>query len=307
MVFNSILQAIGSTPIIKLDKIKPQGGADIYAKAEFLNAGGSIKSRTAYEMVIKALKNGEITSGGGVVEATSGNQGIGLAMVSSKLGLKCVLVMPDSVSQERKKLMELYGATVVLIEDNNDIGKAINECIQRAKLIAREKKYYFCNQFANQNNLLAHYKNTANEIIKDLGTVDGFCAGIGTGGTLTGIGHRLKELNENTLIWAIEPEKGAILSGKKVSSHIQMGIGDGIIPQILNLNVYNKICLVSDKQALFYAKKLAQEEGIACGISSGSNIYGAIKLSKELGKGKKVLTILPDGAERYFSTQLFND
>ncbi len=307
MVFNSILQAIGSTPIIKLDKIKPNGGADIYAKAEFLNAGGSIKSRTAFEMVMQAFEKGEITSGGGVVEATSGNQGIGLAMICAKIGLKCILVMPNSVSSERKKLMELYGATVVLIEDNNDIGKAINECIERAKLIACEKKYYFCNQFANQNNLLAHYKNTANEIIKDLGAVDGFCAGIGTGGTLTGIGNRLKELNENTLIWAIEPEKGAILSGKKVSSHIQMGIGDGIIPQILNLNIYNKICLVSDKQALFYAKKLAKEEGVACGISSGSNIYGAIKLSKELGKGKKVLTILPDGAERYFSTQLFNN
>ena len=257
-------------------------------------------------MVTKALKNGEITSGGGVVEATSGNQGIGLAMVSAKLGLKCVLVMPNSVSSERKKLMELYGATVVLIEDNNDIDKAINDCIQTAKLIAREKNYYFCNQFANQNNLLAHYKNTANEIIKDLGAVDGFCAGIGTGGTLTGIGNRLKELNENTLIWAIEPKNGAILSGKRVTSHIQMGIGDGIIPQILNLNIYNKICLVSDKQALFYAKKLAQEEGIACGISSGSNIYGAIKLSKELGEGKKVLTILPDSAERYFSTALFD-
>ena len=305
MVYNSILEAVGNTPIIKLNSFKAKGMADIYAKAEFLNVGGSIKTRTAFEMIRSGLESGKIKRGGGVVEATSGNQGIGLALVCARLKLKCVLVMPNSVSSERVKLMNLYGASVVLVNDNNDIGKAINECIKTAIKIASDKGYYFCNQFSNHYNLLAHYKNTASEIIKDLGVIHGFCSGIGTGGTITGIGKALKEVNKNIKIWAVEPQNGAILSGKKVKSHIQMGIGDGIIPEILDKNMFEKICLVSDKKAIFYAQKLAKNEGIACGISSGSNIYGAIKLAKELGEGKKVLTILPDSAERYFSTALF--
>ena len=307
MIYDNILQALGHTPIIRLNRMVSPESAEVLVKFEGLNVGGSIKTRTAYNMISKAEREGKIKPDTIIVEPTSGNQGIGLALVGAVKGYRTIIIMPDSVSEERRKLVHHYGAEVILIHDAGDIGACIEECLQTALRMEREKpKVYVPQQFENPNNTKAHKHHTALEILEQVaGTIDGFCSGIGTGGTITGIGEVLKSQNPQMEIWAVEPEHAAILSGGAIGTHLQMGIGDGLIPTILNREIYDDICIVTDEEALQTAKDLSRKEGILCGISSGTNVAAALKLAEKLGPGKTVVTVLPDTAERYFSTPLF--
>ena len=309
VVYNNILEAVGKTPIIRLNKMVDPDSAEILVKMEGLNVGGSIKTRTALNMIEQAEREGLIDKDTIIVEPTSGNQGIGLALVGAVKGYRTVIIMPDSVSVERRKLVRHYGAEVKLIHDFGDIGKCIEECLNTAMKMKEENPHVFVpQQFANINNTLAHKKYTALEIMAQVaGPIHGFCSGIGTGGTLTGIGEVLKAQYPFIEIWAIEPEKAAILAGGTIGTHMQMGIGDGVIPDILNQQIYDEIYVVTDNEAIETSKRLAREEGIMCGISSGTNVAAALKLAKKLGKGKTVVTVLPDTAERYFSTPLFEE
>ncbi len=309
MIYNNVLDAIGHTPMIRLGRMNKPGNAEILVKFEGLNVGGSIKTRTAYNMILAAEQDGKINKNTIIVEPTSGNQGIGLTLVGAVRGYKTVIIMPDSVSEERRKLVRHYGAEVVLIHDDGDIGKCIDQCLQTAlKMAAEDENVFVPQQFANPNNVKAHKHHTALEILEQVaGPIDGFCAGIGTGGTITGIGETLKAQNPDIEIWAVEPEHAAILAGGNIGTHIQMGIGDGIIPDVLNQEIYDDIYIVTDEEALQTAKDLARLEGIMCGISSGTNVAAALKLAEKLGEGKTVVTVLPDTAERYFSTPLFDD
>lgn len=309
MIYNNVLEAIGHTPIIRLNKMVDENSAEVLVKFEGLNVGGSIKTRTAYNMIIEAERQNLINKDTIIVEPTSGNQGIGLALVGAVRGYKTVIIMPDSVSEERRKLVKHYGAEVILIHDDGNIGECIEECLQTALRMAKEDKNVFVpQQFENPANPMAHKNHTALEIMEQVaGHIDGFCSGIGTGGTITGIGEVLKAQYPNIEIWAVEPENAAILAGGDIGTHLQMGIGDGVIPEILNLNIYDDICVITDEEAIQTAKDLAAKEGLMCGISSGTNVCAALKLAKKLGKGKTVVTVLPDTAERYFSTPLFED
>ncbi|MBQ6359983.1 MAG: cysteine synthase A [Lachnospiraceae bacterium] len=307
MVYNNILEAVGHTPMVRLNRMAEPGSARILVKFEGLNVGGSIKTRTALNMIEQAEKEGLIDQDSVIVEPTSGNQGIGLALVGAVKGYRTVIIMPDSVSEERRKLIRHYGAEVVLIHDAGDIGACIQECLDTAlRMKAADPKVFVPQQFENPNNTQAQKQFTANEILDQAdGPIDGFCSGIGTGGTITGIGEILKEANPDMTIWAVEPENAAILAGGSIGTHMQMGIGDGIIPDILNMEIYDEICVITDEEAIDTAKRLANEEGLMCGISSGTNVCAAIKLARKLGEGKTVVTVLPDTAERYFSTPLF--
>ena len=307
MVYNNILEALGNTPMIRLNHINPPTNAEVLVKFEGLNVGGSIKTRTAYQMVKAAEDAGVLGPGSIIVEPTSGNQGIGLALVGAVKGYRTIIVMPDSVSEERRKLVRHYGAEVKLIHDAGDIGACIQECLNTALAMQKKNpKVFVPQQFENEDNVKAHKKRTALEIMEQVsGPIDGFCSGIGTGGTITGIGEVLREHYPDIEIWAAEPEDAAILAGGSIGTHVQMGIGDGLIPDILNTEVYDNTCIIPDDNALDMAKRLASEEGIMCGISSGTNVVAAIMLAEKLGPGKTVVTVLPDTAERYFSTPLF--
>ena len=307
MICNNILEAMGNTPMIRLQHMTDADSAEILVKFEGLNVGGSIKTRTAYSMILEAERAGRINRDTVIVEPTSGNQGIGLALVGAVRGYKTKIIMPDSVSEERRKLVEHYGAEVILIHDAGNIGLCIEECLALALRMQKEDPRVFVpQQFENPANPAIQRDQTAMEILSQVDRpIHGFCAGIGTGGTLTGIGERLKEHNPDMTVWAVEPDAAAILSGGLIGTHVQMGIGDGLIPPILNRDIYDEICIVTDEEALETAKSLAKKEGIMCGISSGTNVAAAIKLAKKLGKGKTVVTVLPDTAERYFSTPLF--
>lgn len=309
MIYQNVLEALGHTPMIKLNRMVEPDSADILVKFEGVNVGGSIKTRTAFNMIAEAEKRGLIEPDTIIVEPTSGNQGIGLALIGAVKGYETVIIMPDSVSEERRKLVRHYGAKVILIHDEGNIGACIEECMQTALRMAKENpKVYVPQQFANPANSMAHRYCTAVEILEQVaGPIDGFCSGIGTGGTITGIGEVLKAQNPKMEIWAVEPEHAAILSGGSVGTHLQMGIGDGVIPEILNQKIYDSICIVTDEEAIQVAKDLARLEGLMCGISSGTNVAAARKLAKKLGTGKTVVTILPDTAERYFSTPLFEN
>lgn len=309
MVYDNVLEAIGHTPMIRLRNMVEEDSAEILVKFEGLNVGGSIKTRTAYNMIKEAEKAGIINKDTIIVEPTSGNQGIGLALVGAVKGYRTIIIMPDSVSEERRKLVRHYGAEVKLIHDAGDIGACINECLQTAlNMQKKDPNVFVPQQFENKNNTLAHKKHTALEIMEQVaGPIDGFCSGIGTGGTITGIGEVLKAQYPEIEIWAVEPENAAILAGGTIGTHLQMGIGDGIIPDILNQKIYDDIYIITDNEALEIAKRLAKEEGLMCGISSGTNVAAALKLAKKLGPGKTVVTVLPDTAERYFSTSLFGE
>ena len=300
---------MGNTPIIRLNNIVEPNMATILVKFEGLNVGGSIKTRTGYNMIKDAEERGLIGENTVIVEPTSGNQGIGLALVGAVRGYKTKIIMPDSVSEERRKLVRHYGAEVILIHDDGNIGKCIEDCMNLAlKMQAEDKNVFVPQQFENPANVSAQRCGTAREILEQVdGPIHGFCSGIGTGGTITGIGEVLKEANPDMEIWAVEPKHAAILSGGSIGTHVQMGIGDGIIPAILNQGIYDDICIIDDGEALQTSKNLAAKEGIMCGISSGTNVAAAMKLAKKLGPGKVVVTILPDTAERYFSTPLFED
>lgn len=309
MIYSNVLEAVGHTPMVRLNKMAEKDSAEILAKFEGVNIGGSIKTRTALNMIKAAEKQGLIKEDTIIVEPTSGNQGIGLALVGAVRGYKTIIIMPDSVSEERRKIVKHYGAEVILIHDDGDIGKCIDECLQTAIRMQEENpKVFVPQQFSNINNPKAHKNHTALEIMEQVaGPIDGFCSGIGTGGTITGIGEVLKAQYPDIEIWAVEPENAAILAGGNIGTHLQMGIGDGIIPDILNQEIYDDIYVVTDEEAISTAQRLAREEGLLCGISSGTNVAAAIKLAKKLGPGKTVVTVLPDTAERYFSTPLFEE
>lgn len=307
MIYKNVLEAIGHTPIIQLQRMVPQNYARVLVKFEGLNVGGSIKTRTAYNMICQAEEEGILDKDSIIVEPTSGNQGIGLALVGAVKGYKTIIIMPDSVSHERKMLVEHYGAEVILIHDAGNIGDCIDECLKTAMKMKEENPHVFVpQQFENQANPMVHRHHTGLEILEQVaGPIHGFCSGIGTGGTITGIGETLKAVNPDIKIWAVEPENAAILAGGTIGTHIQMGIGDGVIPKVLNQKIYEHIAIITDEEALKTAKDLSRLEGLMCGISSGTNVAAAIRLAGELGKGKTVVTVLPDTAERYFSTPLF--
>ncbi len=309
MVYENVLEAVGNTPLVKLQHMGDPDGAEILVKYEGLNVGGSIKTRTALNMIRRAEAEGKIGPDTVIVEPTSGNQGIGLALVGAVCGYKTVIIMPDSVSEERRKLVKHYGAEVILVHDAGNIGLCIEECVKLAEKMAKEDANVFVpQQFENPANPEIQRRQTAMEIINQANRpIHGFCSGIGTGGTITGIGEVLKEYHPYIKIWAVEPKNAAILSGGAIGTHVQMGIGDGVIPTILNQNIYDDICIIDDEEAIRTAKDLARREGLMCGISSGTNVAAAIRLAKVLGKGKTVVTVLPDTAERYFSTVLFDD
>ncbi len=309
MICSNILESIGHTPIIRLGRMVGPGSAEVLVKFEGMNVGGSIKTRTAYNMILQAEKSGVINKDSVIVEPTSGNQGIGLALVGAVRGYRTIIIMPDSVSEERRKLVRHYGAEVILVHDAGDIGKCIAECLQMALDMEKNDPHVFVpQQFANPNNTQTHRNHTALEIMEQVaGPIHGFCSGIGTGGTITGIGETLKNQFPDIEIWAVEPENAAILSGGNIGTHLQMGIGDGIIPPILNQSIYSNIYIVTDEEAIDTARQLARLEGIMCGISSGTNVAAALKLAEKLGEGKTVVTVLPDTAERYFSTVLFEE
>ncbi len=307
MICNTILDAMGNTPIIRLQHMADPDGAEILVKFEGLNVGGSIKTRTAYNMIRDAEAKGLIHPDTIIVEPTSGNQGIGLALVGAVRGYQVKIIMPDSVSEERRKLVRHYGAEVILVHDAGNIGACIEECLALAlRMKEEDPKVFVPQQFENPANPAIQRQQTGMEILEQVGKpVHGFCSGIGTGGTITGIGETLKAANPDMTIWAVEPENAAILSGGSIGTHVQMGIGDGVIPAILNQEIYDDLCIVKDEEAIQASKDLAAKEGIMCGISSGTNVAAAMKLAKKLGKGKTVVTVLPDTAERYFSTPLF--
>ncbi len=307
MVYNTVLDAMGHTPMIRLNKMKEPGAAEILVKYEGLNVGGSIKTRTAHNMIEDGERRGLINKDTVIVEPTSGNQGIGLALVGAVKGYKVKIVMPDSVSVERRKLITHYGAEVILVHDAGNIGEAIAECLRTAERMAAEDKNVFIpGQFENPANPMVHKHHTALGILEQVaGPIHGFCSGVGTGGTISGIGESLKALNPDITIWAVEPEHAAILAGGNIGTHLQMGIGDGLIPDNLNTNIYSDICIISDDEAINTARDLARLEGIMCGISSGTNVAAARRMARVLGEGKTVVTVLPDTAERYFSTPLF--
>ncbi len=310
MIYNNVLEAIGHTPMIRLSsKMVPEDSAEVLVKYEGVNIGGSIKTRTAYHMISEAQKKGVIDKDTVIVEPTSGNQGIGLSLIGAVEGYKVVIIMPDSVSVERRKLVHAYGAELILVHDDGDIGACMEECLATAMRMAEENpKVWIPQQFENPDNPMVHKYHTALEILEQVGgPIHGFCSGIGTGGTISGIGETLKNQNPDIEIWAVEPENAAILSGGSIGTHLQMGIGDGIIPKNLNKKIYDDIAIVSDEEALETSKKLMREEGILCGISSGTNVVAALRLAKKLGKGKTVVTVLPDTGERYFSTELFEE
>lgn len=308
MIYDNVLDCMGSTPVIRLNRMGAEDSAEVLVKFEGLNVGGSIKTRTAYYMIKQAEKEGRINKDTIIVEPTSGNQGIGLALVGAVKGYKTIIIMPDSVSEERRKLVRHYGAEVIVVHDGGNIGDAIEECTQIARKMAQENpNVYVPQQFENPANPMVHKRHTALEIMEQVaGPIDGFCSGIGTGGTLSGIGEVLKAHNPEITIWAVEPENAAILAGGTVGTHLQMGIGDGLIPGNLNRNIYEDIYVVSDEEAIRTARDLARKEGLMCGISSGTNVAAALAMAKKLGKGKTVVTVLPDTAERYFSTPLFD-
>ncbi len=307
MVFNTILDAMGNTPIIRLQHMTGPDDAEILVKFEGLNVGGSIKTRTAFNMILDAEEKGLLNSDTVIVEPTSGNQGIGLALVGAVRGYKVKIIMPDSVSEERRKLVQHYGAEVILVHDAGNIGLCIEQCLELAlKMKAENPNVFVPQQFENLANPAIQRSGTGKEILEQVaGPIHGFCSGIGTGGTITGIGETLKSQNPDITIWAVEPENAAILSGGSIGTHVQMGIGDGIIPKILNQEIYNDVCIIKDEEALQTSKDLASKEGVMCGISSGTNVAAALRLAKKLGRGKTVVTVLPDTAERYFSTPLF--
>ena len=296
---NNLLKTVGNTPLIKLEKISQELKANIYAKAEFFNPGGSIKDRIALSMVEDALEKGEVKH---IVEPTSGNTGIGLAFICALKGIKLTIVMPESMSVERRAAILQYGAELILTPAN----LGMNGSIKKAQEIVEKSGAVMLNQFENSANPKAHYQHTGPEIYSEIKNIDIFIAGVGTGGTISGVGKYLKEQNSSIEAIAIEPSESAVISGKEKGIHKIEGIGAGFIPKNLNLDIIDKTVTVSSQEAIDMAKKLAKEEALFVGISSGANIAGVYNLAKQQDiKGKNIITVLPDSACRYLSTELF--
>ncbi len=305
----SILEAVGQTPLVEMNRVRPANGTRLLAKMEFLNPGGSIKIRPAYAMVMAARADGRLKPDSIIVEATSGNQGIALCLVGAALGYKVRIVMPANMSVERQTLMRSYGAELVLTEPGRDIGEAIRIAKATAERMAKEDpRVFFASQFTNPANPAAHRDGTAAEIIAQIGRggrVDAFVSGIGTGGTITGIGQTLKKEFPGCLVVAAEPSNAAILAGGCIGHHVQQGIGDGLIPEVLDTKLIDRLVTVSDEDAVAMARRLAMEEGLFAGVSSGTNVWAALQLAETLGPGKTIVTICPDTGERYLSLNLF--
>lgn len=303
MLYESSIDLIGNTPMFKLNNMKEEDMADVYVKLEKFNPGGSIKDRAALGMIEEAEKMGKIKPGDIIVEPTSGNTGIGLAMVGRLKGYKVIIVMPDSMSIERRNMIKAYGAELVLTEGN----KGMTGAIEKAEELARDKKGYFIpQQFSNKANSKKHYETTAVEILKDVENLDVFVASVGTGGTIAGIGRRLKEFNKNIKVVAVEPHSSPVISGGKAAPHKIQGIGAGFVPEVYEKDAVDEVMTITDEESYEYARRFGTEEGILVGISSGANIAAAIKIAKKLGKGKKVVTVAPDGGEKYISTGLYD-
>lgn len=301
-VAQSVSELIGKTPIVKLNRIVEQDSADIYLKLEFMNPGSSVKDRIALSMIEAAEKKGSLKEGDTIIESTSGNTGIGLAMVAAAKGYKAILVMPETMSIERRNLLRAYGAELVLTPGPEGMGGAI----RKATELAKENGYFMPQQFQNPANPEIHRFTTGPEIVEQMGDqLDAFIAGIGTGGTITGAGEVLKETYKGIKIYAVEPADSPVLSGGKPGPHKIQGIGAGFVPETLDVEIYDEIIQVKTEQAFEYARKVAREEGILVGISSGAVIYAATEVAKKLGKGKKVLVIIPSNGERYLSTPLY--
>ncbi|WP_417898382.1 cysteine synthase A [Bacillus haimaensis] len=301
-VANSIEELIGQTPIVKLNRIVEEDMADVYLKLEFMNPGSSVKDRIALAMIDAAIEEGTLKEGDTIIEPTSGNTGIGLAMVAAAKGLKAILVMPDTMSLERRNLLRAYGAELVLTPGAEGMGGAI----RKAEAISKEKDLFMPQQFNNKANPEIHRKTTGKEIVEQMGDhLDAFVSGIGTGGTITGAGEVLKEAYPGIKIVAVEPTDSPVLSGGKPGPHKIQGIGAGFVPSILDTEIYDQVITVKNEEAFEYARLAAKAEGILGGISSGAAIFAALKVAKELGKGKKVLAVIPSNGERYLSTALY--
>lgn len=304
MILNNIFESIGNTPLIRINNIEKENRAEILVKVESFNPSGSIKDRASLYMIEAAERDGKLSKGSTIIEPTSGNTGIGLAMIAAAKGYKIILVMPETMSEERRKLIKAYGAEIILTD-----GKlGMQGSVDLANKLADEKGYFMPNQFNNENNKIAHYETTSEEIIRDTnGDIDVFIAGVGTGGTVSGTGKRLKEYNENIKVYAAQPANSQVLSGEQSGPHKIQGIGANFIPGIYDEKYIDDIINISDEDAFKYARELARDEGILAGISSGANLAAAIKIAKKLGKGKTVVTVLPDTGERYLSTNLFSE
>lgn len=303
MIYNNVIDMIGATPLFKLNNMVEENMAEVYVKLEKYNPGGSIKDRAALGMIEKAEKEGLLKKGYTIVEPTSGNTGIALAMIGKLKGYKVIIVMPETMSIERRNMMKAYGAELVLTEG----GKGMKGAIEKALEIAKDKEGYFIpQQFVNEANPLKHYETTAEEIIEDVKDIDVFVAAVGTGGTIMGIGKKLKEYKKDLTVIAVEPEKSPVISGGEAGSHKIQGVGAGFIPDIYHDELVDKVITISDEEAFEYARKMGKEEGILVGISSGANIAAAIKIAKEIGRGKKVVTVAPDGGEKYLSMGLYD-
>ena len=301
MIYENIIQTIGATPVVRLNSVKESGMAEIYAKLEFFNPGGSVKDRIAANMILQMQKDGNIKKGDTIVEPTSGNTGIGVAMVAAALGYKVVLVMPETMSIERRKLQAAFGAEFILTEGSKGTKGAVDKALE----LVREKGYKMLNQFENKYNPEAHINTTAKEILADFGELDAFISGVGTGGTLSGVAKVLKANGYNTKFIAVEPKDSAVISGNKPGPHKIQGIGAGFIPDTLDRSVIDEIELIENDEAFATARRLAKEEGVLLGISGGAALAAAIKVAKRLGEGKKVLFVAPDNGERYLSTPLY--
>jgi cysteine synthase A len=303
-VANSILDLIGNTPLVKLNRVVPDDYADIYLKLEFFNPGSSVKDRIALSMIDDAEQSGALKQGVTIIEPTSGNTGIGLAMVAAAKGYRAIFVMPETMSLERRNLLRAFGAELVLTPGPEGMGGAI----RKAEELAKENNYYMPQQFKNPANPKVHQETTGQELLAqaaEIGGIDAFISGIGTGGTITGAGAVLKEKYPNVKVIAVEPAASPILAGGKPGPHKIQGIGAGFIPDILNTEIYDEIIAVENEQAFEFARRVAKEEGILGGISTGAAIYAALQAAKKLGKGKKVVAIAPSNGERYLSTALY--
>ncbi|EMF0339405.1 cysteine synthase A [Enterococcus faecium] len=304
-IYNSVTELIGKTPIVKLNKLVPEDSADVFVKLEFFNPGGSVKDRIALSMIEKAEHDGLLKPGDTIIEPTSGNTGIGLSMVGVAKGYKVIIVMPETMSIERRLLMKGYGAELILTPGVDGISGSIRE----AERLAKENGYFLPLQFENEANPLVHEKTTGPEIHQAFGVngLDAFVAGIGTGGTITGAGRELKRVYPKIELVGVEPAESAILEGKEAGPHKIQGIGTGFVPKTLDTSVYDKVLSVTGGEAMETAREVGRKEGILVGISSGAAIAAALKVAKELGKGKKVLAVVPDNGERYLSTALYQE
>ncbi|WP_338946627.1 cysteine synthase A [Fusobacterium canifelinum] len=301
MIYNNLLDLIGNTPVVKID-FKDENIADVYVKLEKFNLSGSVKDRAALGMIEAAEKEGLLKEGSVIIEPTSGNTGIALALIGRLKGYKVIIVMPDTMSIERRSTLKAYGAELILTDGTKGMGEAIAVA---EKLAAENPNYFLPQQFNNKANPEKHYETTAKEIIDDFKVIDAFVAGVGTGGTIVGVAKRLKERSKDTKVVGVEPSTSAVLSGEDSGKHTIQGIGTGFIPKNYDASVVDEIIKVSSEEAVEFAKKASHDFGLFVGISSGANIAAAYQVAKKLGKGKIVVTIAPDGGEKYLSVEAF--